>query len=198
MKRLFIRISILVVTTITTSVGCATKFVLPPQSGEMEEVFLLSYSSWGHHSLAFHTNSTLVEFTYGDWDLFALNRRDGWTAWTNMTFLTQGALGRKIVTWSPGSQICPKFKDCLDARSFLAPAFKTRKLYERLQKSYAERVESEVLNEVEQVYFVKYDVSYWGFHNCNHEVADWLEELGGTVSGRVFLNPDFIGGMVGH
>ena len=152
--------------------------------------------TWGHHSLAFYRDSELVEFTYGDWDLFALNKRDGWTAWKNMTFLTQGALGRKVVARVPDTPICPLFKDCLRAKAFYAPAFKAEALYKRLQAAYAEQASTEVLNELEQVFFVEYDVSYWGFHNCNHELADWLEELGGEVSGRVFLNPDFIGGMV--
>ena len=177
--------------------GCSTVLRLPPEVGEQERVYLLSYSTWGHHSLAFYSDDALVEFTYGDWELFALNQRDGWTAWKNMTFRSQGALGRKVVAWEPGTPICPLFHACLDAVSFNAPAANVQALYERLQNDYALEVSSKVLNEVEQVFFVKYDVPYWGLHNCNHELADWLEALGATVSGRVFLNPDFIGGMRG-
>lgn len=181
---------------LSMSMGCSTAFKLPETEGELEEVFLLSYSTWGHHSLAFYKDSTLVEFTYGDWDLFALNRRDAWTAWKNMTFYTQGALGRKVVTWTPGTPLCPLFKECKNAKSFFAPSSKINKLYNRLQDAYRKQEATEVFNDVAQLYFVKYDVSYWGFHNCNHELADWLEELGAEISGRVFLNPDFIGGMV--
>ena len=184
------------IVVLLTAFGCSTVFRLPPQNGESEELYLLSYSTWGHHSVVFYRNNELVEFTYGDWDLFALNKRDGWTAWKNMTFPTQGALGRKIVAWTFGSPICPLFKNCLRVKPFFAPASKASQLYDRLQAAYLGRKSTEVFNEAEQVYFVKYDVSYWGLNNCNHELASWLEELGGDVSGRVFLNPDFIGGIV--
>ena len=192
------RSSLLVICTVVPvlTLGCSTVFRLPPDSGEVEEVYLLRYSTWGHHSLAFHRDSELVEFTYGDWDLFALNKRDAWTAWKNMTFLTQGALGRKVVSWVPGAPICPLFKDCLRAGPFQTPAPNAKVLYEKLQTAYSKHQSTEVFNETEGVFFVKFDVPYWGLHNCNHEVADWLEELGGEVSGRVFLNPDFIGGML--
>lgn len=181
-----------------TTMGCSTTFKVPEADVgvDMEEIYLLSYDTWGHHSVAFYRDSTLVEFTYGDWDLFALNRRDGWTAWKNMTFHTQGALGRKIVAWEPESALCQLFNGCKKAKSFLAPTAKVQALFEKLQAAYIKRISTEVLNEGEQVHFVKYDVPYWGFHNCNHELADWLEELGGEVSGRVFINPDFIGGML--
>lgn len=175
--------------------ACSTAFKLPDADVDREEIYLLSYHTWGHHSVAFYRNSTLIEFTYGDWDLFALNRRDAWTAWKNMTFHTQGALGRKIVEWTPGTPLCPLFKDCNKATSFFASSSNSQKLYETLQAAYRQQISTEVFNEVEQVHFVKYNVPYWVFHNCNHELADWLEELGGKVTGRVFLNPDFIGGM---
>lgn len=197
-NRKMLHISVLVAVGLLLSMimGCSTALKLPESDGDREEVYLLSYSTWGHHSLAFYRDSMLVEFTYGDWDLFALNRRDAWTAWKNMTFYTQGALGRKVVTWAPGTPLCPLLKECKNVKSFLASSAKTKKLYSRLQDAYRKQENTEVLNDVEQVYFVKYDVSYWAFHNCNHELADWLEELGAKISGRVFLNPDFIGGMV--
>ncbi len=150
----------------------------------MEVVYLLSYSSWGHHSGAFYRNDELVEFTYGDWELFALNKRDAWTAWKNMTFLTDGALGRRIVKWDPGTPICPLFKDCRRAKAFSAPIQSASKLFNQLEDAYSTNAPTEVLNDVEQVHFVKYDVPYWGFHNRNHELAEWLEQLGGRSPAR--------------
>lgn len=175
--------------------GCSTKLKLPATEPDMTKVYLIKYSTWGHHSLAFYNNGSMTEFTYGDWELFALNKRDPWTAIKNMTVLTQGCMGRKSTAWNPGDTICDKFKDCEMAVSFFAPADKILKLHNKLQNSYDANSETEYYNQQERVYFVKYDVPYWVFHNCNHELADWLELIGADVSGRVFYKPDFIGGM---
>ncbi|MBF0280815.1 MAG: hypothetical protein HQM13_23690 [SAR324 cluster bacterium] len=175
--------------------ACSTSLKLPPKSKDMEKVYLLKYLTWGHHSLAFYRNGHLTEFTYGDWELFALNKRDSWTAFKNMTFFTPGALGRKSVALEAGDSICDKFKGCVQIVPFMAPKAKVSELWNRLQKLYEQNAQTEVYNENEEVFFVKYDRPYWGFHNCNHELADWLEEIGGEVSGKIFYNPRFIEGM---
>ncbi|MEH6345391.1 MAG: hypothetical protein V7785_09920 [Bermanella sp.] len=178
--------------------ACSTSLKLPLQSTsmtQMTKVYLLKYSTWGHHSLAFYEKGILTEYTYGDWQLFALNKRDPWTAWKNMTFFTQGALGKKNISWQPGDNLCQKFKDCETAVPFYAPTKKVLALQNTLQHAYQNQKATEVYNAPEDVYFVKYPVSYWAFHNCNHELAHWLQLLGANVSGRVFYKPDFIGGM---
>jgi hypothetical protein len=175
--------------------ACSTKLKLPATTPDMTKIYLIKYSTWGHHSLAFYNEGLLTEFTYGDWELFALNKRDPWTAVKNMTFLTQGCMGKKTTAWKPGDTICDRFKNCEMAVSFFAPADKVKKLKIKLQNSYDANYETEYYNPDEGVYFVKYDVRYWVFHNCNHELADWLELIGADVSGRIFYKPDFIGGM---
>ena len=162
----------------------------------MEAVYLLKYSNWGHHSLAFYDDGQLTEFTYGDWELFALNKRSAWTAWKNMTFPTQGALGRKSVAIKSGEPICEKFIACEAVVFFNAPRDKVNQLKIMLEREYINNLESEVFNGVEEVFFVKHPDPYWGFHNCNHELVEWLETLGADVSGRVFYQPTVFEGMV--
>ncbi len=175
--------------------ACATKVKLPQPAPQMTKVYLLKYSTWGHHSLAFYEEGMLTEYTYGDWELFALNKRDAWTAWKNMTFFTQGALGKKSISWQPGESLCERFKDCETATSFYAPTENVFALQKELHNAYQDQSRSEVYNAPEGVYFVKYPPSYWAFHNCNHELAHWLQLLGADISGRVFYKPDFLGGM---
>ena len=173
----------------------ATSFALPDVQGDSETVYLLQYSTWGHHSLAFYRDDQLVEFTYGDWNLFALDKRDTWTGISRMLWPTQGTLGRKAVPWQPGKSICPLFTDCQDVVPFPAPAQAAQDLYESLQKAFDDRIDEQVFHAEDAVYFVPYDVNYGVWNNCNHELAKWLEQLGGKVSGRVFYQPDFIKGM---
>lgn len=195
--RMFFRLTLFSCIVFMTS-SCATVLKLPDTTPDMKTVYLIKYSSWGHHSLAFYSNGFLTEYTFGDWALYALNKRDSWTAWKNMTFFTQGALGRKQTKWNQQERFCDKFTGCEQAVSFLAPTTKVLELQDRLQRSYEEKLDTQVYNRKEEVYFVQYDVQYWGFHNCNHELVDWLEILGAEVSGKVFYNPDFIGGIIGE
>lgn len=175
--------------------SCSTTFKLPVKSQNMETVYLLKYATWGHHSLVFSNAGNLTEYTYGDWQLFALNKRDFWTGWKNMTFPTQGALGRKVVAYEGEQSICSKFVGCEAATSFMAPSEKVATLQLKLQTQYESNLATEVNNSVEDVHFVKHDKSYSLLHNCNHQLVEWLEELGGEVTGRVFYKPDLILGM---
>ncbi len=190
----FTYISILVGTLLTCS--CATTLKLPTKTENAEKVYLLKYSTWGHHSLAFHKAGKLIEYTYGDWEVFALDKRDAWTAWKNITFHTQGALGRKIVTINRGDWICNKFIGCEDVVPFYAPENKVNTLFADLQDQYSNRLETEVFNSAAEIFFVKDERPYWAFHNCNHQLVEWLEFLGGEISGRIFYNPLLIEGMV--
>lgn len=176
--------------------SCSTTFKPPVATKSIEKVYLLKYSTWGHHSLAFYKNGKLVEYTYGDWELFALNKRDAWTAWKNMTFYTQGALGRKIVDMNIGDNICAQFVGCETVVTFNAPTNKVKQLRQLLDDKYAQQLSTEYLNSKEGVYFVKYEKPYWAFHNCNHQLVEWLEFLGGEISGRVIFNPTLIDGMI--
>ena len=189
---LFITLSICII----AFSACGTVLKLPKPTNNMDSVYLLKYSTWGHHSLAFYDGSTFTEFTYGDWDLFALNKRDAWTAWKNMTFLTQGALGRKSISLKSKESICDKFVGCERVVRFLAPKNKVKMLFFMLQKKYNENINTEIYNSNEDVYFVKDVESYWGLHNCNHQLVEWLELLGVEVTGRVFYKPDLIEGMI--
>lgn len=173
--------------------GCTTTVQLPVSiKGKNDKVYLIQYETWGHHSLAFYREGKLIEFTYGDWELFALNKRDGWTAWVNLTFPTQGALGKKVVPWIQGKPICPLFHQCQKVVSIFVPKQNANVVFKDLMNKYNKNLSSEVFNKTEKTHFVYYKKSYWGFHNCNHELVEWLENLDIKVSGRVFYKPNFI------
>lgn len=172
-----------------------TKFVLPLPSKSTVAVYLLQYSTWGHHSLAFYKDDQLIEFTYGDWALFALDKRDLFTSLSHMLFPTMGTLGRKIVQWKPNEAIPPLFTDCKKAVPFTADKRQVNDLFNELTSAFQQRESDKVFHEEDAVWFVPYPVYYGVWNNCNHELAKWLTQLGGKVSGRIFWNPDFVKGM---
>jgi hypothetical protein len=174
-----------------------THFALPNihQLNHTETVYLFQYSTWGHHSLGFYRNGQLIEFTYGDWDMFALNKRDIFTGITHMLWPTLGALGCKKVDWKPGIPLVEHFTDCIDIVPFKVSPDLAESLYLQLTQAFDSTCDRQVYLEEDDLYFVPYKVSYALWNNCNHELAKWLEALGGRVSGNVFCNPDFIKGM---
>ena len=172
-----------------------TQFVLPEPVEEVETVYLLQYSTWGHHSLAFYRDGQLIEFTYGDWALFALDKRDLLTAISHMLLPTMGALGRKSVPWQPGQDIPPLFVDCIKAKPFEADKSQVQFLFNELTQAFEKQADQKVFHQVDAMWFVPYPVYYGLWNNCNHELAKWLIRLGGKVSGRIFWNPDFIKGI---
>lgn len=169
---------------------------LPELASDMRDIYLFQYSTWSHHSLGFYQDGLLTEYTYGDWQLFALNNRGISTAIKNMTFLTQGALDKKTIEWQPGQHLCTQFKNCQMIVPFSAPTRKVTHLKHTLDQVYQQAITSQVYNAHEDVYFVKYPVPYWLFHNCNHQLVHWLEMLGCTISGRILFKPDLMTGML--
>ncbi len=172
-----------------------TQFKLPTCQGPCETVYLLQYSTWGHHSLAFYRDQQLIEFTYGDWALFALDKRDLLTAITHMLWPTQGALGRKSVSWEPNTPLQPHFTDCIDIVPFAAEKIKVNALYQVLCNAFTEQAAKQVFHPQDAVYFVPFHIPYALWNNCNHVLAHWLRALDGRVTGRLFYQPDLIKGM---
>ena len=172
-----------------------TKFILPDPIEATETVYLLQYSTWGHHSLAFHKDGQLIEFTYGDWALFALDKRDWFTSISHMVFPTMGALGRKAVPWHPDQAIPPLFTDCIQAVPFEAEQRQVNYLFTELSDAFKEAEKKKIFHQEDAIWFVPYPIYYGVWNNCNHELAKWLIQLGGSISGRIFWNPDFVKGM---
>ena len=165
---------------------------LPPICKDVSKtVYLLQYSTWGHHSLGFYDGQHFVEFTYGDWALFALDKRDTWTAISHMLWPTQGALGRKVVAWQPHESLLSHFTNCIDIVPFEAEATRVDTLYAELEHIFTQNQASQVYHPEDGLYFVHYPAPYALWHNCNHELVKWLTRLGGNVKGCIFYQPNF-------
>lgn len=154
-------------------------------------MYLLQYSTWGHHSLGFYDGEHFIEFTYGDWSLFALNKRDLWTAISHMLWPTLGTLGRKVVPWQPDQPLLHHFTNCIDIVPFEADTALVNALYHQLDRAFCLTKHTQVYHPEDGLYFVHYPTPYALWHNCNHELVRWLEFLGGQVKGIVVYRPNF-------
>jgi hypothetical protein len=132
----------------------------------------------------------LLQYAYGDWDYFALERQNWNNALAALLIPTQGTLGRR------------KFKELAELRqvlgsdwqdillSFEVASSKALHLEESLDVRFHENIDTSVFNPHNGLTFVKDERDYTLFHNSNHELVSWLEDLDCRVEGFVAL-PNF-------
>lgn len=154
--------------------GCATTVRPPADPTDPVVVVLVDY---GHHSTLIlpEPGGSWVEYAYGEWDYFALNKTDLCTGMITLCCPNQGALGRRTLATS----------DVLAEERLPLKVSRDRSeaLRRRLEERFQGRIDTKVYNPAHQLTFVKDDDTYICWHNCNHAVAAWLEELGCEVSG---------------
>jgi hypothetical protein len=161
--------------------GCAITVRPPAGPTDPVVVVLIDY---GHHSTLILPvpGGEWVEYAYGEWDYFALNKTDLCTGMIALCCPNQGALGRRV---HPKTDV----RDLMDGvraeeRFGLAVSReRAEALRLRLEERFERRIDTKVANAAHQLTFVKDDDTYICWHNCNHAVAAWLEELGCEVSG---------------
>lgn len=167
--------------------GCTTVVTPPATVSEPATVYLAHYEQY-HTSLVIPTGSSAVEYTYGDWDLFARARRNPWTIFVGMTFPTQGALGRREVGFDGNDTTALQRRlaitdDCRNISVFSVEQEKLDALLAALETAYESARASEVYNPGFQLTFVESPHPYAIWHTCNHALATWLEELDCSVRG---------------
>ena len=149
-------------------------------------VYLAHYDRF-HTSLVIPEAGIATEFTYGDLDLFARYDQSFWPAFKGMSFPTQGVLGRRTVAWV-GRDIeslrsaLDNVESCNRVSVLYVESSSLEALAFDLQRCFEAESGSAMHNEHLGLTFVKHPRSYTFFHNCNHQLAEWLERMGCRVS----------------
>jgi hypothetical protein len=178
--------ALLVVAALTA--GCTTTVVPPAEIDDPVTVVLLDFGRTP--GLALPGESDAVYYVYGDWNFYALRNTGAWDGLRALLWPTQGTLGRR------------RFDAPLDSPATLAalrerahatyPILVSRRralaLRERLDRQFAAAIDSRVFTESLGREFVRYPTPYTGWHNSNHQVRDWLRELGCETRGMAFLS----------
>jgi len=166
---------------LSCAAGCATTVRPPADPKDPVVVVLVDY---GYHSglILPGPEGTWVEYAYGEWDYFALNKTDLCTGMISLGCPNQGTLGRRT---HPKSDVRDLVDGVRAEEKFrlTVSGERAEALRRRLEERYRTHVDTEVYSAVHQLTFVKDDDTYICWHNCNHAVAAWLEELGCEVSG---------------
>lgn len=172
----------------TMMMGGCTVTVHPPLAPEHPvDVFIIDY---GRHSslLLPETHGTLlIEFTYGDWNWFALERDDPLDIFPTLFLPTQGTLGRwewnveprvDSLKWAiPSERIHPV---TVSGEAVAA-------LLDRLETRFRTKLQTQRESELYQLVFVHDDRPYSLLNHCIHTTRQWLEELGCQTSGMALV-----------
>jgi len=156
--------------------GCTLRIAPPAPPSDPVTIQVCDYGA--HLSLLLPTAASGggVEYAYGWWEWFALNRDRWYHAMPLLVFPCRGTLGRREIP-ADGSVYVPGGMK-LSVERAAADALRMR-----LDTEYTTGARDEVYNTLNGMFFVPHARLYWLGYNCNSAVADWLEAMGCKVSG---------------
>jgi hypothetical protein len=181
---------LLILLSLTLLVSCATLIHPPASVADPSTVVLITHGI--SSSLVFADQSgRAVRFAYGDWRYYALNQTGVGDALAAILWPTPAALGRQVIDGAAEqpddlvAQLGIAYDEAFPIRVERAAV---KRLREDLESLFLARVETRVYNPEPKLEFVRHPEAYSLFNNSNRKVAQWLRELGATVSGIPLLS----------
>lgn len=176
-------------------IGCGARITPPLTVSDPTVVYLVDYGR--HTSLVLPSrlassdeHDGYAEYAYGDRNFFALND----TRWSDglaaLLVPTQGVLGRRIFANLRDPLAVPARLECKNTMPLTVELQSAEELRRRLDASFGDHVEVEIINRRHELTLVPVEPRYGWWHNCNHEVAEWLRSLGCEVRGAA-MTADF-------
>jgi hypothetical protein len=147
-------------------------------------------TDYGRHSsvLLPMGDGHLVEYSYGDWEYYALNKYKWYIGASKLVYSHGSGLGRRLVP-HPGDDL--ELRKQIGSKRLLRldiEQSRVRELLAELDLRYYERIETLIFNDYGKAYFVKDAARYGLFHTCNAETAGWLRKLGCEVDGLAVIS----------
>lgn len=188
--------------------GCVTRMT---PSAEVENPVAVYVADYGRHSslllpvpseeepTSILGRTTMREYSFGDWVYYAQDQdsiRDGAKA---LLWKTSGTLGRRDLTdLGPAADEAPieptgRIQRTLGVErvfTLIVERELADALLERLDARYEQGLKrgQPVANEVVELDFVLDEKDYSVARHCNHEVRDWLRELGVEALGAPLVS----------
>jgi hypothetical protein len=162
--------------------GC-TSTVAPP--AEVDDPVFVQLSTGGRDErhaalLLSDAQGRVIEYAFGDWSWYALSRDECWRAPGALLAPGPGALGRRDVGAEELARLAAGLEPARVTAIRVSRARAT-KLRARLEAEFAAGGETRY-NADRDMWFVRHRRSFWLLHDCNDEMAEWLEELDCSVS----------------
>ena len=176
------RANLLVLSVVALVGGCATRVVPPANPANPVAVYITDY---GRHSsiLLPMGDGHLMEYSYGDWEFYALNKYKWYIGASKLFFSDGSGLGRRILAQPGDDEALHKLLGCKRLMRVDIEQSRVSNLLEELDRRYSAKIETMIYNDYGHNYFVKDESHYWLFHTCNAMTGQWLEKLGCKVGG---------------
>ncbi len=164
-------------------------FIIPPTAPAAPvTIYVIDY---GYHSRLVLPDGKgkLMQYAYGDWRYFALDRQNLGNGIAALLYPTQGTIGRRQF-----NNLAEFQRQLQGERNtllcFEVAAAKAARLLKLLDRRFRQNLPMWVKNPRNHLTFVPDDRDYIMFHNSNHELVTWLKNLDCRVKGFVAL-PNF-------
>ena len=174
--------------------GCTTTIIPPANVEDPATVVLMDFGRTAGLALPGLAGEagqdTAVHYVFGDWNFYAMRNTGVLDGIRALFWPTPGTLGRRI---ADGPIDSGRTLQSLQSRSvqtypIIVPRRQAEALRRRLDAEFeagrATRVETGSLD----LEFVRHPQAYTGWYNSNHQVRDWLVELGCEARGAAFLS----------
>ncbi len=125
--------------------------------------------------------ATHVEFGYGDWDWYAEMDDSWYHVFDTVLLPTQATLATREIPAASTDEVRRRFH-WMRISELTVSRGAVDGLLAELDAMVAAHESQRVHNPVYRLDFIPVDDSYWLFRNCNDVVADWLRELGCSVT----------------
>lgn len=162
--------------------ACGARVTPPLNPAEPVEVFLIDYGY--HASLVIPSGDGYVEFAYGDWRYMALPEETYFNGLRALLWPTRATLGRRVVSEDNSSLTPERIQNRTDSARVYELTVDRREV-DLLARRFEEWFRSRPVHRNRRYGsdHVEHPTDYWAFHNSNHAVFRWLEDLDVEVYG---------------
>jgi hypothetical protein len=178
---------LLISAALASLTSCTNTIISPANPREPVSVFLLDHGRTPSLVLPID-EQTSVRYAYGDWEYYALRKNDLWHGIAAFFWPTQGTLGRKQFAAAANRNGISQTVGVGAEYTYELRVEKSKndELRNSLDQLFDANRNSMIINEPYDLEFVHHPTRYTMFHNSNHEMADWLRQLGCEVRGPAF------------
>lgn len=162
--------------------GCATTVIPPERSADPVEVYVVDHGSTSSLIIP-ASGGGMLRYAYGDWNYYALGRKELRYGIAALFWPTQSGLGRAELRGDAGEPTVRAQAFSIESlHSVPVERARVREFEQRMEALFDERRDTEVENPLTGLSFVHHPRDYTYLWNSNHAVASWLRELGcGTL-----------------
>jgi hypothetical protein len=166
--------------------GCATTVIPPERSADLAEVYVVDHGKTSSLIIP-ASGGGMLRYAYGDWNYYALGRRELRYGIAALFWPTHSGLGRAELRGVAGEPTVRAQAFSIESVHPVPVGLaRVREFEQRMEALYSERRDTEVENPVTGLSFVHHPRDYTYLWNSNHAVASWLRELGCKTQGPSF------------